>query len=87
MVYPDECQSKKLIYMLYLYSTSHCHLCELAQALLTKLNVETFTIVEIADNDQLLLEYGTRIPVLKRENRNTELDWPFTSADIALFLR
>ena len=73
--------------MLYLYSTSHCHLCELAQALLTELNIETVTIVEIADNDQLLLEYGTSIPVLKREDTNAELDWPFNSADIALFLR
>lgn len=73
--------------MLYLYSTSHCHLCELAQALLTELNVGTVNIVEIAHNDQLLLEYGRRIPVLKRDGRNTELDWPFTSADIALFLR
>ncbi|WP_020166853.1 MULTISPECIES: glutaredoxin family protein [Methylotenera] len=73
--------------MLYLYSTSHCHLCELAQTLLTELNVETVNIVEIADDDQLLLEYGIRIPVLKREDTKAELDWPFNSADIALFLR
>ncbi len=73
--------------MLYLYSTSHCHLCESAQALLTKLNIQAVTTVEISDNDQLLLAYGTRIPVLKREDTNTELDWPFNLTDIRLFLR
>ncbi len=72
--------------MLYLYSTSHCHLCESAQALLNELNIQAVTTVEISDNDQLLLEYGTRIPVLKREDTNTELDWPFNLTDIRLFL-
>lgn len=78
---------KKFTPMLYLYSTSHCHLCESAQALLTELNIKAVTVVEIADNDQLLLVYGTRIPVLKRADTNTELDWPFNLADIRLFLR
>ena len=73
--------------MLYLYSTSHCHLCESAQTLLAELNVDTVNIVEIADDNQLLSEYGTRIPVLKRVDTNAELDWPFNSVDIALFLR
>lgn len=73
--------------MLYLYSTSHCHLCELALALLVKLDVENITIVEIAYDDQLLTKYGARIPVLKRADKDTELDWPFNSSDIALFLR
>lgn len=72
--------------MLYLYSTSHCHLCELAEALLIEFTTETVDIIEIADDEQLLLAYGMRIPVLMRNDTKAELSWPFNSADIALFL-
>ncbi len=71
---------------LTLYSTSHCHLCDAAAAILNKLAVELFTVVEITDNEQLLLTYGTRIPVLRREDNCAELDWPFNAQDIVQFL-
>lgn len=72
---------------LYLYSTSHCHLCELAETLLIESAVKPVKIIEITEDDQLLLQYGLRIPVLKRLDTNAELGWPFNLNDIALFLR
>lgn len=72
---------------LMLYSTSHCHLCDDAATILNKLAVNPFTIVEITDNEQLLLTYSTRIPVLRREDNCAELNWPFNAQDIVQFLR
>jgi len=71
---------------LTLYSTSHCHLCELAEALVQKMclqNSVKFNVVEIADNPALLEQYGIKIPVLKRIDNNKEISWPFTEMDIA----
>lgn len=72
--------------ILTLYSTSHCHLCDDAVAILNKLAVNPFTIVEITDNEQLLLTYSTRIPVLRREDNYAELNWPFNVQDVVQFL-
>jgi hypothetical protein len=72
---------------LYLYSTSHCHLCELAETLLIESSIKAVKIIEITENEQLLLQYGLRIPVLKRLDTDAELDWPFNQSDISLFLR
>lgn len=68
-----------------LYSTSHCHLCDDAAEMLNKLSIY-FTIVEITDNEQLLSTYGTRIPVLQREDSKAELNWPFNTQGIVQFL-
>lgn len=75
--------SKQLV----LYSTTHCHLCELAQSLLDVCN-HTFNllIVDIAENEMLLSQYGTRIPVVRREDNATELDWPFDEIKLNNFL-
>jgi Glutaredoxin-like domain (DUF836) len=73
---------------LILYSTSHCHLCDLAEALLAEFaQLIELKIVEIADDDDLLARYGTRIPVLQRPDNSTELNWPFNTVDIAAFLQ
>jgi hypothetical protein len=69
-----------------LYSTSHCHLCDDATHILNKLSIYPFNIVEITDNEQLLSTYGTRIPVLQREDNNAELNWPFSTQDVVNFL-
>ncbi|HOY71461.1 MAG TPA: glutaredoxin family protein [Methylotenera sp.] len=75
---------------LYLYSTTHCHLCEKAENLLqpvcSKLDL-TWQSVEISDDSQLLNLYETKIPVLKRTDTNEELLWPFDAQQIATFLR
>ena len=72
---------------LYLYSTAYCHLCELAYALILQAaDPSNVSLIEIADDEVLLAEYGLRIPVLKRIDTNAELTWPFNSVDIAVFL-
>ena len=72
---------------LVLYSTSHCHLCDLAHALIVNVaKINTLEIIEIADSDQLLAQYGLRIPVLLRADTKAELNWPFTEKDIIKFL-
>lgn len=68
---------------LYLYSTSGCHLCEQAEALLQpmlragKLHLQ---IVEISHDEELVRRYGVRIPVLGGQDGQgvwRELHWPF----------
>lgn len=63
-----------------LFGTSACHLCEQAEELLlATLNPEFFEIrsVDIADSDDLIERYGVRIPVLRRDADDSELNWPF----------
>jgi len=75
--------------VLYLYSTSACHLCELAlQVIDAVLHPEYFekTIVDIADSDDLIEQYGTRIPVLKVVRTGEELGWPFDEAQLIAFI-
>ena len=71
------------------FHTSHCHLCEQAEALLiVSLDPARFEVyaIDIADDDRLLERYGTRIPVLRRESDGAELGWPFGPEDLAGFL-
>lgn len=77
---------KKAQPLIQLYTTSACHLCELAEALLQEANL-TAESIEIANEDALVLRYGVRIPVIKRLDTQAELDWPFTSQDIMLFMQ
>jgi glutaredoxin len=70
---------------LVLYSTSHCHLCEQAEALLVQLGIEAAHI-DIADNDGLLERYGARIPVVKRMDDGSELGWPFDVEALQRFI-
>jgi predicted DCC family thiol-disulfide oxidoreductase YuxK len=70
---------------LNLYSTSHCHLCEQAEALLISLSAQhdiQWLNIEIADDAALLERYEIKIPVLKNVDTNVELAWPFTLQDI-----
>ncbi len=78
-----------MIINLILYSTSHCHLCEQAEALLLKLALEHDFIcqsVEITDNANLYELYEIKIPVLKRVDTDVEICWPFNEDDIKLLL-
>lgn len=70
---------------LKLFTTSNCHLCDQAAALLHHHSKQLIQ-VEISDNDELLAIYGVRIPVLQRSDNLSELDWPFNTADIDKFL-
>lgn len=72
---------------LILYSTSHCHLCELAHSLvLNNINSIEFKIIDIADDEELLLRYSLRIPVLQLTDTGVELDWPFNKSELMQFL-
>lgn len=72
---------------LSLYSTSHCHLCELAYALAMKVPNISVIVIDIAEDELLLAKYGVRIPVLQRQDTEMELNWPFTEADIHQLLK
>jgi len=69
---------------LQLFSTTGCHLCELAidqiNSFPADMNVQ-LQIVEIGDDDHLVEQYGIRIPVIKFSD-GSELNWPFTYQDI-----
>ncbi len=77
---------------LTLFITSHCHLCEQAADLVTQLNlINLLTLVEITDDNQLLMTYGERIPVLQKSDNLSELgwselDWPFTIDELTAFI-
>lgn len=72
---------------LILYSTTHCHLCELAHTLLLTLADEyTLEIIDIAEDETLLERYGLSIPVLHRQDTKAELNWPFAVDNIRDFL-
>lgn len=69
---------------LKLYSTSACHLCESAEALLASINNPDirWETIEISEDDSLMAAYGVRIPVLLNTANDETLDWPFNQADV-----
>lgn len=68
-----------------LYGTEACHLCEEAEAVLRQLQIAG-DYIDIADDDELVKKYGTRIPVLQRMDTGDELGWPFDAATVIRFL-
>ncbi|MBA3696939.1 MAG: glutaredoxin family protein, partial [Methylotenera sp.] len=46
-----------------------------------------YQVIEIAEDAELLTLYEVKIPVLKRLDTNTEINWPFTTEDIRQLLR
>ncbi|MDG1943508.1 MAG: glutaredoxin family protein [Halioglobus sp.] len=69
-----------------LYGTSACHLCEIAQAMITAHTDQDLDVMEvdISDSDTLFERYGLRIPVLQHPD-GRELDWPFTEVGLQGF--
>lgn len=74
---------------LILYSTSGCHLCELAEAQLEEAR-ETYDFqwvwTEIADCERLMEQYSVRIPVVMEPETGQELSWPFDQAQLQSWL-
>jgi hypothetical protein len=75
---------------LILFSTSACHLCEMAHALLTqtlqhypRIQLE---IIDIAEQIQWQENYAIRIPVLLHPQSQQELGWPFDEATVIKFI-
>lgn len=74
---------------LQLFSTSGCHLCELAKQLVDKLAKQhslVFEEIEIGDSEELVELYGVRIPVLREVVSGREIGWPFDEARLDVFL-
>lgn len=74
---------------LKLFSTSHCHLCDQAEALVAGLATQykfEWLIEEITDDAALFARYATTIPVLNNVHSNREISWPFSSKDIEILL-
>ncbi len=70
---------------LHLYSTSHCHLCELAESQLQSLAKDyifKWQSFDIAENEDLLARYELTIPVISDPDTYDELCWPFKAEDI-----
>ncbi|AOE49403.1 glutaredoxin family protein [Kangiella sediminilitoris] len=68
-----------------LYTTFGCHLCEQVEAMIFTLNqqknlTQKYNIIafDIIDDEKILEEYRTTIPVLKNQATNEQLFWPFT---------
>ncbi|ORU92468.1 MAG: hypothetical protein A6F70_02825 [Cycloclasticus sp. symbiont of Bathymodiolus heckerae] len=73
------------------YTTDGCHLCEEAKSLVQQLlaqNPECYQIdmVDIASSDELIQDYGIRIPVIKKSAGNDDLGWPFDYASLLVYL-
>lgn len=74
---------------LVLFGTDGCHLCEDAQALLLSLPVALtcdLYVEDIASSEALVERYGLLIPILKSEETQAELHWPFDSAKLLSWL-
>jgi glutaredoxin-like protein DUF836 len=72
---------------LVLYERDGCHLCEEARVLLDDmLGSDAYTRVDIEANDDLVLRYGFRIPILALDGVD-RLDGPITAPDLRLILR
>ena len=60
-----------------LYGTSACHLCDHAENILTEiLSEDGYVKLDIICSEDLIEQYGERIPVVKRAD-GKELSWPF----------
>ena len=72
---------------LILYSQEDCHLCDEAEGLLHAAGLAgSYQKVDIETDLELLKQYGIHVPVLKREDSQQELFWPFDHADLEVFL-
>ncbi|CAM3643704.1 nicotinate-nucleotide--dimethylbenzimidazole phosphoribosyltransferase [Parendozoicomonas haliclonae] len=76
-------------------TTAGCHLCEQPLSWLERMTLQSslqqplqLECVDIAEDDQLVEDYGTRIPVLRRQASEgwDELAWPFTLGDLRCWL-
>lgn len=75
------------------FTTFGCHLCEqveemLAYILQQKTDQIHFSILQfdIIDDEKILEKYRTSIPILKKENTNDEIFWPFSFEELCEWL-
>ena len=79
------------MYGLILYTGQGCGLCEQAEVLLEQVDKKNAAFVlkkvDARASTDLYHLYGARIPVLYREDINSELPWPFDFFQLCEFLR
>lgn len=73
------------------YTTDGCHLCEEAEVLLQHLLAQypdlfQIELIDIVESEELIQQYGIRIPVLSQMGEKKELGWPFDYAQLLAFL-
>ncbi len=71
-----------------LYTTTGCHLCEEAEAMLEFLHTQgkcSWKAVEISDSDQMIEEYGLKIPVIGKMD-GEEIGWPFSFEELSAWI-
>jgi hypothetical protein len=71
---------------LRLFQRDDCPLCDEALAVLAAARTPDFEPVWIDDDAALEARYGERVPVLRDEARDAELDWPFDAGQVRAFL-
>jgi hypothetical protein len=71
---------------LILYQRDDCHLCDLALEVLAAARAPEFDSVFIDGDAVLEARYGARVPVLRDQACEQELDWPFDVARLHAFL-
>ncbi|AOT08450.1 glutaredoxin family protein [Pseudoalteromonas luteoviolacea] len=71
-----------------LYHTDGCHLCEQAHDLaVTVLALDDIHHQDILDDERLMAQFQTSIPVLKNIKTGKLLNWPFTQQQIQEFIQ
>ena len=73
--------------ILKLFQRDDCHLCDLALEVLAAARAPAFDSVFIDDDAALEARYGTRVPVLRDDDRGIELDWPFDADRLRRWLQ
>ncbi len=80
---------------LLLYSTAGCHLCDVAEQVIAQsvaqspsTEVEIYlSVIDIAEDDQLMAQYAEHIPVLRKMHSEVVLCWPFSGDDVLRLIR
>lgn len=72
---------------LTLYQRDDCQLCDEALEVLAAARAPEFDSVFIDDDDALEIRYGARVPVLRDDGGDRELDWPFDVVRLRDWLR
>jgi hypothetical protein len=81
-----------VIVNLILYTGPQCSLCDLAVGIVEQYNTLglpeiDLNKVNIRDSHELFHLYGARIPVLKRNDSQAELAWPFELDNLVQFVK
>lgn len=71
---------------LRLFQRDDCPLCDQALAILAAAATPDFEPVWIDDDPVLEARYGARVPVLRDEIADAELDWPFDADAVRAFV-